>query len=100
MEITVTGRHMEITEPIRQYAQEKVGKLPRYFDRVQAIDVIAVKVDRNHELEVIVRAEKTDPFICRITGPDLYACIDEAVNKLERQLTDHKDKLRNRKHNV
>lgn len=100
MDIMVSGRHMDITDAIRAYAEEKVAKLPRYFDRVQQIEVIVCKADKHHELEVIVHADKTDPFICKVEGEDLYACIDEAVDKLERQLTDHKDRLRNRKHNV
>ena len=98
MEIIVTGRHMDITPAIRQYAMDKVSKLPRYFDRVQSIEVIAHKNDRQHEMEIIVHVDRSDPFLSKTTGSDLYACIDEAVNKLERQLTDHKDKLRNRKH--
>lgn len=98
MEIIVTGRHMDITPAIREYASEKVSKLPRYFDRIQSIDVIAHKNDRQHEMEIIVHVDRSDPFLCKTAGSDLYACIDEAVNKLERQLTDHKDKLRNRKH--
>lgn len=101
MNIKVSGRHLEVTEPIRDYAQSKVGKLPRYFDRVQEIEVIIDKGEgRNEVVEVIVNAEHTDRFVAKVTGADLYACIDDAVNKLERQLTDHKERLRNRKHNV
>ena len=100
MEIVVTGRHMDITPAIRKYATEKVSKLPRYFDRIQSIEVIAQKMDRHHELEMIVHADKTDPFVCKTTGSDLYACIDEAIGKLERMLADHKSRLRNRKHNT
>lgn len=102
MEITVTGKNIEITEAIKEYASDKVAKLPRYYDRVSGIDMIAGKADHSggFEVEVIVKAERADPFIATSTGTDLYACIDETVDKLERQLTDHKGKLRNRKHNV
>lgn len=100
MKITLSGRHMDITPAIHDYATEKASKLPRYFDRIQSIDVIAHKTDHHQELEMIVHVEKSDPFICKAAGSDLYACIDEVVDKLERRLTDHKDKLRNRKHNI
>src|SRR3972149_1021775 len=40
MEIKVSGRHIDITAAIREYASEKVLKLPRYYDRVQEIDVV------------------------------------------------------------
>ncbi len=100
MEIIVTGRHLDITPAIKQYATDKVSKLPRYFDRIQLIEVIVHNTDRHLELEIIVHVDKSDPFVCKTTGEDLYACIDESVDKLERRLSDHKAKLRNRKHNV
>ena len=102
MQITVSGKHIEITAAIKQYATEKVAKLPRYYDRIQEIDVVADKIDNawTYEVEVIVKVERSDPFVAKTSGSDLYACVDETVDKLERQLTDHKGKLRNRKHNV
>jgi putative sigma-54 modulation protein len=98
MEVTVTGRHMEITEAIRAYAQEKCGRLPRFYDRVQAADVVADKHDVGFEVEIRATADHHEPFIAKAQGQDLYACIDAASDKLERQLADHKDKVRNRKH--
>jgi len=101
MDIAVSARHIELTEPIRQYAEEKAARLPKFFDRITEISVIVNKADNdNKEVEIITSAEHTDPFVVRVTGPDMYALIDEATDKLERQLRRHKDKLRNRKHNV
>ena len=98
--ININGKHLEITEPIREYALEKVGKLPRYYDRVTNIDVLADKNGHKDEVcvEVIVHIAKSDPFVVTEAGDDLYACIDEAVRILERRLTDLKEKQRNRKH--
>ena len=98
MEIVVSGRHLEITDAIRSYATEKVSKLPRYYDRIQKIDVVAGRKDsHSHEVEVIVTAEHASPFVARDSGPDLYACIDGVTDKLERQLTDHKSRVRDHK---
>ena len=98
MEVTVTGRHIEITPAIREYAEAKVAKLPRYFDRITAIEVIGSKPDhRQLEVEIKVTAERAEPFIAKTAGPDLYACIDLAVEKLERQLSTHKDRVRDHK---
>ncbi|MCC7145525.1 MAG: ribosome-associated translation inhibitor RaiA [Phycisphaeraceae bacterium] len=99
MEVTISGRHLEITEPIREYAAGKMAKLPRYYDRLQAVQVVAEKNEHQFMVEVRVQADRHDPFIAKESGTDLYACIDATVDKLERQLTDHKDRLRNRKHN-
>ncbi len=100
MEINVIGRHFEITPAIRDYASQKATKLPKYYDRIKSIEVVANRADHyNHyEVEVIVQVERADPFIVKVAGEDLYACVDESVGKLERQLRDHKEKLRNRKH--
>ena len=100
MEITTSGKHVEITPAIKTYASDKVAKLPRYYDRIQAIDILADKADHTgtFEVEIIVKVERNDPFVAKSAGTDLYAYIDETVDKLERQLTDHKEKIRNRKH--
>lgn len=98
MQVTVTGRHLEITDAIRDYAREKTARLPRYYDRVQAVDVVADKLDPGFAVEMRVTADHHEPFIAKAQGADLYACIDAANDKIERQLADHKDKLRNRKH--
>ena len=97
MDVKVSGRHLEITDAIREYAEKRVAKLPKYYDRVQTVNVVAEKKDRTHLLEIIIQAERTEPFIGSATGEDLYACIDEAVAKLERQLAEHKARVRKRK---
>ena len=91
MEITVTGKHLDITPAIKKHATDKMSKLPRYFDRVTLIEVLAYRADsHSFEVEVIVHAEHHDNFVAKNKGPDLYACIDLVVDKLERQLTDFK----------
>ena len=101
METIVTGKHLEVTDAIRQYALDKSGKLPRYFDRIQEIEVVADKRENHgYEVDLIVHVEHHENFIARAKGDDLYACIDVTVDKMERQLTDHKEKLRNRKHSA
>ena len=99
MEVKVAGKHLEITPAIRAYGEEKASKLTRYYDRVTSIEVVADKAENHtYDIQVIVYVERHDPFIAHTRHEDLYAGIDDAVNKMERQLTDHKEKLRNRKH--
>ncbi len=100
MQITVSGKHLEITDPIRAYAQEKAGKLAKYYDHIQSVEVIADKSQGSqYEIEMIVHVGRHDPFIATTRGEDLYATIDQTQSKLERQLTDHKQKVKNHKHN-
>ena len=98
MELTITGRHLEATAVLQNYAREKLSKLDRYYDRIQAVDVILDKTGEGLSAEVVVRAEHRNTFVAHETGSDLYACIDQVVDKLENQLTRHKERFRNRKH--
>ena len=95
MRIDVIGKHIEITDAIRAHAESKAGKLPRYFDGTQAIQVVIEQV-KNSEfaVDIVVDVEKHDDFIARGTGSDLYKCIDQAVEKAVRQLTDFKERLK------
>ncbi|MCP4590305.1 MAG: ribosome-associated translation inhibitor RaiA [bacterium] len=98
MQISVTGRHVEVTERVKDYAREKASKLPRFFDRVSSIDVVLDHVSDAYSAEIIVHADRTDPFIAHESGPDMLALIDILTDKLGRQLRRHKERLRNRKH--
>ncbi len=96
MEMTIAGRHLEVTPAIREYAEKRVAKLPKYYDRVQAAHVVVEKAERQHAVEMRLTADRAEAFVAKVQGMDLYACIDQAVEKLERQLTDHKDMVRHR----
>ena len=98
MIVTISARHMEVTEALKTYAETKVSKLTRYYDRIQEIEVILDAHKDATRVEVMVNAEHNAMFIAHHDDGDAYACIDGCVDKLERQLTDHKEKHRNRKH--
>ena len=100
MQISVTGRHVNVTEEVKSYAAEKAGKLPRFYDRVQAIEVILDHEGDDFTVDMIVTAEGRNHFIAHEAGPDTFALIDLIVDKLERQLRRHKERFRNRKHSA
>jgi putative sigma-54 modulation protein len=89
---------MEVTPPLKSYAEQKATKLERYYDLIQEIEVVLDAAKDRTRVEMIVNAEHKNRFIAHHEGGDAYACIDECVHKLERQLTEHKKKFRNRKH--
>ncbi|MBL0926270.1 MAG: ribosome-associated translation inhibitor RaiA [Phycisphaerales bacterium] len=95
MRIEVTGKHMSLTPAITQYAEQKAAKLPRFYDGVQEIKVI-LEQSRPEAFEAEVRADvqKHSDFVGRVTGQDIYECIDLAVDKVARQLTDFKERLK------
>ncbi|MCS7033054.1 MAG: ribosome-associated translation inhibitor RaiA [Phycisphaerae bacterium] len=98
MTVVVTSRHMEVTPPLKAYAEQKVAKLTRYYDRIQEIEVVFDAAKDRTRVEIIVNAEHRKFFIAHEDGADAYANIDMCIDKLERQLTDYKTKFRNRKH--
>jgi len=99
MLLTMTGKHVEITDAIRAHVQEKVEKLPRYFDGLSQVEVIIDGSEGGRpSVEIIARGEHSVLFVAKETGEEMYACIDVAVHKLERQLRRKKDKQRNNKH--
>ena len=98
MLVSVVGRHVQITGEVKSYAEQKAQKLPRFYDRIQAIEVVVDHESDLSSVEMIVTAAGKQTFVAKEVGPDTLACIDLAVDKLERQLTKHKEKFRNRKH--
>jgi putative sigma-54 modulation protein len=96
--VTISSRHMEVTAALKAYADQKAAKLTRYYDRIQEIEVVFDNAKESMRVEMIVNAEHKNMFIAHHAGEDAYACIDGCFAKLERQLSDHKKKFRNRKH--
>jgi putative sigma-54 modulation protein len=97
LQIEVTVRHASIAEDLKTYAAQKAERLPKYYDKIQAIRVVLDTGGAGAECEMIVVVEHLHELVGRTSGPDLRACIDQTVDRLERQLTEHKDRIRNRK---
>ena len=99
MIFTIAGKHIEVTEAIRNHAREKTSRLPKYYDSVNQVDVILDGSQANSPtVEVIARAEHSKVFIVRERGADVCSCIDVAVRKLEGQLRRAKGKERDNKY--
>lgn len=98
MQIRITGRHVDLSDDVRAYAEDKASKLPRFYDRIHDIEVVFGHESEQFTAEMIVRADRKHTFIASETGPDSFALIDLIVEKLQQQLTKHKEKNRNHKH--
>ena len=99
MRIEVTGRHMDLTESIKEQVADKAAKLPKYYNGVQEIDIVIEQQANSggFHVEVHVDSEKHDTFVAKSEGSDMYGCLDACVDKMTRQLTDFKEKLKNTK---
>ena len=98
MQITITGRHVEVPAEVKEYSRKKAEKLLKFYDKIQAIEVLWDHEGEQFTVDIIVSAGSRHTFIGRETGPDSLALVDLVVDKLERQLTRHKERYRNRMH--
>ena len=98
MHVTISGRHMGVSEPLKEYCADKAERLVRFYNRIQSIEVILDGQACKHSAEMIVHTEGTDPFVAREEREDVYAAVDVLLDKIEAQLRRHKEKIRNRKH--
>ncbi|MCA9794753.1 MAG: ribosome-associated translation inhibitor RaiA [Candidatus Eremiobacteraeota bacterium] len=92
MQVTVKGKHFDVTEALKVYANEKVTKISRYFDHVISADV-TLSTERNwHIAEVTVFGQGFDMRGEERTK-DMYNSIDRVIDKLERQIKKQKGKV-------
>ncbi|MCD6580323.1 MAG: ribosome-associated translation inhibitor RaiA [Desulfuromusa sp.] len=97
MQIAVTFRHMESSDAIRSYVEEKLARVKKYIDEpIDAQVVLSVQKKINHRAEVVMVA-KGLTMKSTETKDDMYAAIDLMVDKIERQLKRYKDKLKKHK---
>jgi len=93
VQISVTGRHMQITDAIRNYAFSRVADAMEEFPRVETVHVILEIEKYRQRAEVVVQAAGHIRVEGREESDDLYMSIDGAVEKAERQLRRHRDKI-------
>ena len=100
MKVSVTARHAEVSSSVREYAELKAGKLLRYFDRLQFVEVILDREHQTWKAEMIATGGGKLAVVAQHTSEEIHAAIDVVVDKLERQLTREKEKRHNHKHIV
>ncbi|HSC66322.1 MAG TPA: ribosome-associated translation inhibitor RaiA [Cellvibrio sp.] len=93
MQINISGRHVEVTDSMKEYVTSKVERLTHHHDRITSTNVI-LSVDKLiQKAEATIHVSGKDVF-AEASHEDLYAAIDALVDKLDRQLIKHKEKMR------
>jgi len=92
MQVNLTGRHLDITDSMRNYVNSKFEKLERHFDSVTRVNVILSVEKLRQMAEANFHVSGQDIF-ADIENEDMYAAIDGLVDKLDRQLMKYKEKL-------
>lgn len=92
MQLSVTGHHVDVTTAMRKYVASKVEKLERHFDLVTDVHCILTVEKLRHKAEATVNVNGGRLY-ADATEDDMYAAIDGLVDKLDRQVRKHKEKL-------
>ena len=93
MQLEVTGRHIEITKSLNSYVKDKITRLKRHFDQVLDIHVILEVQKTTHKAEASLHVSGNHIF-AEARAEDMYVAIDSLIDKLDRQIVKHKEKLK------
>jgi putative sigma-54 modulation protein len=102
MNLTISGHHLEVTPALRNYVTEKLDRIMRHFDQVVDVKVL-LTVEKQKEKERRQRAEcnihvKGNDMFAQSSHQDLYAAVDDLVDKLDRQVGRHKQRIQDHHH--
>lgn len=93
MQINLTGHHVEITDALRSFVNDKFEKLARHFDHINNVHVILSVEKLRQKAEAKLNVNGGELF-ADSEDSDMYAAIDLLIDKLDRQVKKHKDLLR------
>ncbi|MEZ5583552.1 MAG: ribosome-associated translation inhibitor RaiA [Candidatus Competibacteraceae bacterium] len=92
MQINLTGHHIEVTQPLRDYVHDKLSRIERHFDHVTQVHVVLSVEKLRQKAEARVHVAGND-IVADAVGEDMYASIDAMIDKIDRQIKKHKEKL-------
>ena len=102
MNLTISGHHLEVTPALRSYVTTKLDRIIRHFDQVVDVKVLLTvenlkEKERRQRAECSIHVKGSDMF-AESSHEDLYAAVDELVDKLDRQVVRHKSRVKNHHH--
>ncbi|MFP6584066.1 MAG: ribosome-associated translation inhibitor RaiA [Candidatus Hydrogenedentota bacterium] len=92
MNVSISGRHIDITEGLRDHIDGGLEKVTDHFNKVIDIDVILDVQRHRHIAEINLHANGLRINAKEASG-DLYSSFDSAVTKIDKQIRKHKDRI-------
>ena len=92
MQLTFTGRNLEITEALRRYAEEKVVRLQKFVDQITSAHVI-LSIEKHRRIAEVTLRVRDLTVRGEESSDDLYCAIDLVADKIERQIVRYKEKI-------
>lgn len=93
MQLEITGHHLEVTDSMSAYIREKAVRLKRHFDQAMNIHFILEVNKQQHKAEANLHISGNHIF-ANAYADDMYAAIDTLIDKLNRQIVKHKEKVK------
>ncbi|WP_107850943.1 ribosome hibernation promoting factor [Oceanimonas marisflavi] len=93
MQINLTGHHVEITDALRDYVNSKFSRLERHFDHITNAHVI-LNVEKMQQIAEAKLHVSGGELFANSQHENMYAAIDSLIDKLDRQIIKHKEKLK------
>ena len=104
MNLTISGHHLEVTPALRTYVTTKLDRIKRHFEQVVDVKVLLTlenlkEKERRQKAECNIYIKGIELF-AESAHTDLYAAVDDLVDKLDRQVVRHKDRLQSHHHDA
>jgi len=93
MNLNISGHHVDVTAPMRDYVLTKLKRVERHFDHLISAEVILSVEKLNQRAEATIHASGTK-LHAEATTEDMYAAIDLMTDKLDQQTRRYKEKVR------
>jgi putative sigma-54 modulation protein len=97
VDLTVTGRHVDVTEAMRDHARQRTDRLSEHFIHLNRMQVTLDMDGGSHVVEIIATPRRGDPLIAHGRTEDMYAAIDQAADKIEEQLRRLKERTKDKR---
>lgn len=92
MQINITGHHVDLTDALNEYVNNKFQKLERFFEHINNCHVV-LRVEKVQQIAEATLHVNQGEIHASSQNENMYASIDDLVDKLARQLSKHKEKL-------
>lgn len=94
MNVNISGHHLDLTPPLREYVKDKLKRVERHFDHLISADIVLSIEKVRQKAEATIHASGAN-LHAEAVAEDMYAAIDMLADKLDQQTRKHKEKLRN-----
>lgn len=99
MQVNISGHQLEVTDALRDYVNEKLGRLERHFDKISNVQVTMEVEKLKQKIEATLHVAGGE-IVASAEHEDMYAATDLLIDKLDRQLIKHKEKFLDRQQGV